>query len=699
MSSPARASGVLSERKPGFRADVEGLRAVAIALVAVYHVWVGRVSGGVDVFLMISGFFVGASVVRAFSERRPPALGAYYRRIFGRLLPPALIVLTAVLVSTWFFLPRTRMTETAQQGLASLFYYENWYLATTGQDYGAADVSQSMTQHFWSLSVQGQIFLAMPLLLLVVSMVLGRRVTRRALLSVVSVLAVSSFVYATYLVQVDQGFAYYNTGARLWEYLAGTLLAFVAASRVIREMPLWVRNALAAAGLALVLAAGVLVDGSASFPGPATLVPVLGAAAIVLAGAGAQPRVSAVLSTPALVAAGSHAYSFYLWHWPVLVLVLALREGRPVGWLAGSGILVVSAALAWSTDRFLAAVARRDHGEHGAHGGLNGPVEHRLAPTLTGLRSVRRAVFSRPALTTACALVVVVGSASWLVTTEIERRTTLGTNALDASVYPGALAAADPAVWPAPEGVTPYPGSVLAQADWPGRERAGCTADSEENHLYRCVLGEAGAPRRVALVGGSHSVNFLVPLDEVARFCGVEVVTYFKKGCPVRLVDGDDSSCQMWSQAVIHDLVDTAVDAVFLTGTRPAPDSPGDRVPTAYLNVWQELFDNDIPVVAIRDNPWLPFNAAECVELLGAEGCTVDRSEVLADVNPLDALVEQIELLYAVDFSDVFCGDGVCRSVIGNVLAYIDDNHLTATFNGTLSSLLDEQVGAATAWW
>ena len=689
MSSRARQSGTLGERRPGFRADIEGLRAVAIALVAVYHVWVGRVSGGVDVFLMISGFFVGASVVRAYAERRPPALGAYYRRIFGRLLPPALIVLTAVLISTWFVLPRTRMTETAQQGLASLFYYENWYLATTGQDYGAADVSQSMTQHFWSLSVQGQIFLAMPLLLLAVSAVLGKRATRRVLLTVIGVLAVGSFAFAAYLVRVDQTFAYYNTGARLWEYLAGTLLAFTVASRVVREMPLWVRNVLAAAGLALVLATGVLIDGGGSFPGPATLVPVLGAAAIVLSGAGAQStRVSAALSTPALVTAGSHAYSFYLWHWPVLVLVLALREGRPVGWLAGTGVLVVSAALAWGTDRLLAVL-----------GALRTHASRRREPARARLDLLGRAVISRSALATACALVVVIGSSTWLVATEIERRTTLGTSSLDASVYPGALAAVDPAVWPAPEGVAPYPGSVLTQADWPGRERAGCTADSEENHLYRCVFGEAGASRRVALVGGSHSVNFLVPLDEVARFRGIEVVTYFKRGCPVQLVDGDDSSCPTWSQAVIQDLVDTAVDAVFLTGTRPAIDEPGDRVPAAYLNAWDKLFDNGIPVVAIRDNPWLPFNGAECVELFGAEECTVSRSEVLAEVNPLDELVEQIELLYAVDFSDVFCGDGVCRTVIGNVQAYIDDNHLTATFSGTLSSLLDKQVGAATGWW
>ena len=686
MSIPTRTPVDARVSKPGFRADIEGLRAVAILMVAVYHVWVGRVSGGVDVFLMISGFFVGASVVRSYAEHRPPRLRAYYARIYGRLLPPALLVLSAVLVSTWFLLPRTRMTETAAQGIASLFYYENWYLATTGQDYGAADVSQSMTQHFWSLSVQGQIFLALPLMMIVVSTVLGARATRRAYITVVALLAGASFVYATYLVQVDQASAYYNTGARLWEYLAGTLLAFAIGSQTIRKIPLWGRDILAIVGVVMVLSTGVLVDGSASFPGPQTLVPVLGAAAVVVAGAGArQTLVSSVLSTPVLVAAGRHAYSFYLWHWPVLVLTIAMRDGRPAGWLAGAGVLTLSALLAWSSDRLLAGP--QVHGE-------------RKFPSAPGkLLALSRTAFSRQAIATTCLLVVVVGSASWLVTTEVERRATLGSGAIDTSVYPGALATVDNVLWPAPDGVAPYPGSVLAQADWPGRERAGCAADAEEARLYRCVFGVEGATHRIALVGGSHSVNFLVPLDEVARFRDIEVVTYFKQGCPVRFVEGDDSSCQDWSEAVIRDLIETSVDAVFLTGTRPADDRPGDWVPDAYLAAWDKLFAHDIPVVAIRDNPWLPFNGAECVETLGADACTVDRHEVLSETNPLDRFVEQLELLYGVDFSDVFCGDGVCRTVIGNVQAYIDDNHLTATFSSTLASLLDERVGAATGWW
>lgn len=700
MTDPAAAAQRPEARarreKPGFRADIEGLRAVAILLVAVYHVWVGRVSGGVDVFLMVSGFFVGASVVRSYAARRQPSLVPYYRRVFGRLIPPAAVVLAAVVVSTWLLLPRTRMSDTAEQAIASLFYAENWYLATTGQAYGAADVTQSMTQHFWSLSVQGQIFVALPLVLLLVTFVLGRRATYRVYVGVVAALFTLSFAYATYLTSVDQAFAYYDTGARLWEYLAGTLLAFVIVARPVREMPFWLRSVLTAAGLALVIATGVLVDGGAVFPGPLTLLPLLGAAGIILGGAGERPTaVGAVLSSRPLVAAGGYAYHFYLWHWPVLVLVVALRDGRAPGWLAGTGILVVSAVLAWATRQGLAWRPRPAGGRAVAPATDPG---RRRAPWSTRLTST-------VVLGTACSVFVVGAAGGWLAHVAAERRAVLGGGALDVQVYPGALTNLDPVVWPVPPDVVPFPVPVVAREDWPASDREGCAAGPDETGLFSCVFGSEGSALTVALVGGSHSVNFLPAVDAVAAARDVEVQTYFKQGCPVQFFGDDEdredrSSCDAWSRKVVQEVIDTGVDAVMLTGTRPsAGDALGDEVPVSYRAAWDELFDNGITVIAIRDNPWLPFDGSECVETDGADGCTVPRAEVLSTPDPLSELADGIDLLYALDLSDYFCDDLTCYTVVGNLQAYIDSNHLTATFGRTLATPLDEAWGRATGWW
>ncbi|MBF0722783.1 acyltransferase family protein [Sanguibacter inulinus] len=698
MTDPAataqRPEARAGREKPGFRADIEGLRAVAIVLVAVYHVWVGRVSGGVDVFLMVSGFFVGASVVRSYAQRRPPSLLPYYRRVLGRLVPPAAIVLVAVVVSTWLVLPRTRMSDTAEQALASLFYVENWYLATTGQAYGAADVSQSMTQHFWSLSVQGQIFLALPLVLLVLTLVLGRRATPKVYLGVVIGLFALSFAYAAYITAVDQASAYYDTGARLWEYLAGTLLAFVIVTRPVRDMAFWLRSVLSAAGLTLIVATGVLVDGGAVFPGPLTLLPLLGAAGIILGGAGERPTaVGAVLSSRPLVTAGAYAYHFYLWHWPVLVLVVALRDGRSPGWLAGAGVLVLSAALAWATREGLSWRARGPEGR-GVPQGAGGRRRWRPARLTTAL-----------VVGTASFVFVVGAAGGWLAHMAAERRAVLGGGTIDAQVYPGALTRLDPVLWPTEADVAPFPDAVVAREDWPASDREGCAAGPDESRLFSCTFGSEGGALSVALVGGSHSVNFLPAVDAVAAARDVEVQTYFKQGCPVQFFGEDDdreeeSSCDVWSRKVVQEVIDSGVDAVMLTGTRPvAGDADGDEVPVSYRAAWDELFDNEVMVIAIRDNPWLPFDGAECVEADGATECTVPRDEVLSTPDPLSELAESIDLLYALDLSDSFCDDLTCYTVIGNVQAYIDSNHLTATFGRTLSTPLDETWGRATGWW
>lgn len=682
---------------------------MAILMVAVYHVWVGRVSGGVDVFLMISGFFVGASVVRSYSERRAPSLWRYYARVFGRLVPAAALVLVAVVLSTWLLLPRTRMTETVHQAVASLFYYENWYLATTGREYGAADASQSMTQHFWSLSVQGQLFVVVPLLMLVLTLVLRRFASLRVLLSVVVTLMVASFAYATYLVQVDQGLAYYSTFARAWQMLFGTVLAFVVVLGPVRRMPHALRAGLGVLGAAAILLTGVLVDGLTLFPGPAALLPLLGAAAVVLAGSGDRTTpVTRALAVRPLVRAGGSAYGFYLWHWPVLVLVVTLRD-EPVGWLDGTLVLVAAALLTWGTEALLGWRPRWTRGPVVEAPEPAAALEPAAGPDVAlrprrPRRAPGRAVLARMTPRTlvgaTAAVAVLVSASAWTQHVEAERAAVLGSSDLDVAVYPGALTFVDAGTWPAPDGVDAVPEPVLSLEDWPARERSGCTADMDEETVYSCEFGTQESTRRVALVGGSHAVSFVEPLDAVAQVRGIHLDAFFKRGCPLMLLDTDDSSCTQWSQNVIDIVLDGEYDAVVVTGTRPAAGTgTGDYVPPSYVAAWAELERAGVPVVAIRDNPWMPFDTSECLVVEGPEGCSVPRADVLDAVNPLDEVVDVGDVTATMDLSDLFCDETECLTVIGNVQVYIDADHLTATFSRTLAGPLDELLGAATGWW
>ena len=212
----------------GYRHDLDGLRGVAIVLVAVFHIWFGRVSGGVDVFLVLSGFFFGSSLLRtALTPGASLSPWPHVKRLARRLLPALVVVLAAAAILTILVQPQTRWETFADQSLASLGYCQNWERAATASDYLRAGEAVSPLQHIWSMSVQGQFYLAFLLLILALTALLRRPLGSRlrpTFIVVVSILTIASFVYAIIAHQSDQTAAYYNSFARAWELLLGVLV-------------------------------------------------------------------------------------------------------------------------------------------------------------------------------------------------------------------------------------------------------------------------------------------------------------------------------------------------------------------------------------------------------------------------------------------------------------------------------------------
>src|SRR6478735_5740079 len=205
----------MGTRASGFyRHDLDGLRGVAIALVAIFHVWFGRVSGGVDVFLALSGFFFGGRLLRAAIDpatalRPVPEIV----RLVRRLLPALIVVLAAAAVLTILIQPETRWETFADQSLASLGYYQNWELANTASDYLRAGEAVSPLQHIWSMSVQGQFYVSFLVLIAGLAYLFGRAPgarPRTVFVVVLSALTVASFIYAVFAHNADQSTAYYN---------------------------------------------------------------------------------------------------------------------------------------------------------------------------------------------------------------------------------------------------------------------------------------------------------------------------------------------------------------------------------------------------------------------------------------------------------------------------------------------------------
>ncbi|MFE5702589.1 acyltransferase family protein [Rhodococcus koreensis] len=665
----------------GYRYDLDGLRGIAIALVVVYHVWFGRVSGGVDIFLVLSGFFFTGMLVRRVGANSGVSIAAVLRRTARRLLPALVVVTAATAVVTVVQRPFTQWSGIADQLLASLLYVQNWQLARTASDYAAADASVSPLQHLWSMSVQGQFYVLALAVVAGVAWTCRRRtgLVRPLLGGILGAGFLVSFGYAATLSQDRQSWAYFDTFARLWELLAGALLALVV-HRV--DLPRGWRVALAVSGFAVVLGCGFLVDGAALFPGPAALIPVGAAVALILAGTGPseRPGVVTMMASRPFVELGGLAYSLYLWHWPILIFYLTWRERPAVGALGGLAVILVSLVLAWLTQRLI---------EVRFQGGA------RPGRALTALVAVLG--------------VAVVGSASgWHAYLARNPETTARVGELDPWLYPGAASLTDGAFAPRTD---MRPTLLEAPGDLPPPTVDGCISDLSTRDVVTCVYGDVTADRTIAVVGSSHAEHWMPALDRIGQQRGIRVETYLKMGCPLTVADvpllaGEPyPDCGDWSRDVLDRLRDHRPDWVFSTSSRPNEEGAGDVTPDDYVGLWERLADFGLPFLGIRDTPWLhhdgvPYSAVDCLADGGdADSCGLPRDDVLAPDNPTVEAARDLPSVHPLDLTDAVCDVAICRAVQGNILVYHDSHHLSATYVRSLAPELDRQVGMATRWW
>ncbi|MGO9381540.1 MAG: acyltransferase family protein [Mycobacterium sp.] len=694
-----------------YRYDLDGLRGIAIALVAVFHIWFGRVSGGVDVFLALSGFFFGGKILRAALN---PGVSlspvAEVIRLVRRLLPALVVVLAACAVLTILVQPETRWETFADQSLASLGYYQNWELANTASDYLRAGEAVSPLQHIWSMSVQGQFYIGFLLLVAGCAYSLqglfrGPRAPylRTMFVVLLSALTVASFVYAIFAHQDDQATAYYDSFARAWELLLGALAG--ALVPYIR-WPMWLRTAVATVAVAAIVSCGALIDGVKEFPGPWALVPVGATMLMILAGANVHPGTTdrmplpnRLLAARPLVALGAMAYSLYLWHWPLLIFWLSYSGHRHANFFEGAGVLLVSGLLAYLTTRLVEDPLR-----------YQAPADAASPAPVSWWLRLRRPTMALGSMVVLLGVTLTVTSFTWRQHVTVLRAAGKELSVLNPQDYPGARALTDHVRVP----TLPVRPTVLeVKEDLPSSTRDGCISDFVNPAVVNCTYGDVAATRTIALAGGSHAEHWLPALDVLGHLHHFKVVTYLKMGCPlsteqVPLIMGNNApypQCREWVQRTMAKLVVDRPDYVFTTSTRPWNIRSGDVMPATYIGIWQTLSDNNIPILAMRDTPWLvkdgkPFDPADCLAKGGsAQSCAVKRSDVLADHNQTLDFVAQFPLLKPLDMSDAICRQDICRAAEGNVLIYHGAHHLTPTYMRTMANELGRQIAANTGWW
>jgi len=682
------------------RADLQGLRAVAVALVVLFHLWPTLVPGGyvgVDVFFAISGFLITAHLLRELEDSGTIRLGRFWARRARRLLPAALTVLLATLVACWLFAPIGDLPRFLRETAWSALYIENWALAGSAVDYLAAEAAPSPVQHYWSLSVEEQFYLVWPLLMLAGAW-LAARTTRRSTgpaagpaagtAVVLAILFLGSVVWSVVYTEADPSPAYFATTTRAWEFAAGGLLALVTrgpSGALARGGPA-VRITVAWLGFACIVVAAFGFSDATPFPSLTAGLPVVGALAVIWASAPqATGSPTSLLVVRPVQWLGDRSYSVYLWHWPVLV-VASFVLGRSADLVERLVVLTVTLVLTEATTRWVERPVR-----------FGAPSRWRPARVL--------------GLTAAAMTVVLLAAGMALPTAEarivaeqvrIERLVATppacfgAAELLDAdSCDAGAVTADDP---------------DASVADAPPER---CITDIREAAFEVCEYGaeEDAAARTVALIGDSHAEQWLPAFVAAAESGGWRLLVVAKSSCPFSDAERTEPAlsdevlaqmrkgCLAWNEAALGLLAsDRDIDTIVLAArarnpvAAPAGDRWQDVAAAAYVERWAEVPASVQHIVVLRDTPTMAADVLTCVrdEPTPETDCARDRDDALVEDPQYDAALESDDpRVSPVDLTDALCSADACSPVIGDLLAYRDSHHLSWFYAATLGPTIE----------
>lgn len=679
-----------TRRSTAVRPEIQALRALAVMLVLLYHLWPNRLPGGfvgVDVFFVISGFLITSHLVRELHRTGTVAVATFWARRARRLLPASMLVLVVVLVATLVLVPDASWAQYLREIAASSTYVENWLLARDSVDYLAAEYSPSPVQHFWSLSVEEQFYLAWPLVLVAAASLTraGGTVRKRVVGALVVVTGASLVVSIVWTAQLASS-AYFSTFTRAWEFGAGALLALVPGG-LLPLAARW-RTALQWTGLAAIAVAAWSLSGATPFPGLVAALPVLGAVAVIGSGVPATRWSAAPLARLRPVQAlGDVSYSVYLWHWPLVVL-LPLLLGHDLTTAEKGAVLVASVGLGAVTKVL-----------------VEDPF--RTSARLSGARP--RWTF----LVTAVSVVVVVAACGTAIGTLDARNAREAERVLAAaggSCF-GAAALDPGSACPDPFGADGSTTPAFAKTDTSNvaDDDGGwqCETARGDAALRPCTWGDSGRPTRtVAMLGDSHAKQWVGPVREIAERRGWQVVTYFKSACSgtgatdvlLGARPDDQVACAQWGSAAIDAIAaDDAVDTVIFSNVSSAYLQDGGSSPIGperYADAWAELTARGKDVLVLRDVPRTAggVDVPDCLAAAGADplACTAPVAEAF----PPDAMADAAERsddprVRLLDLTGQFCLDGTCHPRIGGVIVYSDASHVTDTYARTVGPYIE----------
>ena len=640
-----------------------------IVLVVLFHAGVRLAAGGfvgVDVFFVISGYFITALLLREHEEHGRIDFSRFYGQRALRLAPAFLIVLVATLAAVmWLYAPIDRAPIMAS-ARSIAFYSGNAEFARNTVDYFSA--GENPLLHTWSLAVEEQFYLVWPLFIIGVLFLVRARAgedyyraaptERRWLVSGIALAGLISLFASLTLTESSQPQAFFSLWTRIWEFALGAIVCLLLDDDA--AIGASAGTALQFGGLVLIGFGVVTYDRVTPYPGLAALAPALGAVALLVGGARAPGGViTRALSAQWLQWLGRMSYAWYLWHWPLVGIggVLDPRVGV-VGKLVWSAAALV---LAWITYHAIERPSR--------DGRLRIP-QH------------------------------------WL------PLSSLAASAVVALVAHGAMRVAEREVASADQQVF-----AAARGD---RMPHNCWATTVEETNGPCEFGDVGSSTTIALLGDSHAEHWLGGLDRAGRMNGWKIDAMVKGGCPVadmptmmhHRLKRYYTECTRYREAMLRRIVAMRPGVIILSSWDHYIPADGDDAdwqvtPEMWRNglrkTYARLTATGIPVVVIRDTPRTWFDVPACLSRSAARmpmarDCSYSRDQSLSPV----ALRAQNDAARGlpvrfVDMNDVICSSPVCMPLRNGVVVFTDDNHLTASFSKSVGPVLAQRISAAIA--
>ncbi|WP_436327135.1 acyltransferase family protein [Brevibacterium sp. FAM 27836] len=688
-NSPTRNT---APKPTGFRADIQGLRALAVGMVLLYHLWPAHFRGGfagVDVFFVISGFLITSHLIKT-PPRNWADVAKFWARRIRRLLPASLLVLFLVGIATFLVAPQSIWADTGRQILSAGLYVVNWDFAISSVDYLAADNAPSPVQHFWSLSVEEQFYFVWPMII-GLAFLIGTKLGRSKLAVGLTVVAIflASFVFSVWYTTSEPAMAYFVTPTRMWELAAGGLVAVFVL--YVRPERLPFSSLLGWIGLAGIVAGAFLIRADMPFPGYVALVPVVSTALVILADSRGRASVLPILSLRPIRFLGDISYSVYLWHWPLIVLVpyLSAKLGRSesLGVIDNIAIILVSILAAWASTTW---------------------VENRFRKT--ALLSSSRKTFAFAGL--AMALVAALGLSQMVVADKIveQNEDKLQSELADPDSCLGAAVllpdAKDNPHCDDKDTLQMEP--AAAKKDKSKAYADGCWASAPYADRPECTYGDGS--KHVALVGNSHAGHWLPTLERLADENDLTITTFLASNCSLSTLpqelstEEDTKGCQDYSDWVVERTTEGGFDAVVTSERQSTPlqgmgwDETEEKAPEGHRPILQSWVDAKLDVVVIRDTPYpggADINVPDCVAKHedNPEECSGTPEEwhwmdpLAASAKTIDS--KRMSIIYPQDW---LCPEGRCEPVIGGVITYFDTAHITATYAQTLAPQLDASL-------